>query len=82
MKKFQLAEKIIYGGVEIDTSGEQMSLRPEATKLDEVRNFPTPTTKKQVQSFMGLCNAFNKWSPKVSKMSQRMRELTSEKIHF
>ena len=82
LNKFKISEKVIYCRVEIDTSGEQMSLRPEATKLEEICSFPSPTTKKQVQSFLGMCNAYNKWTSTVSKMSQRMRELTSEKIHF
>ena len=58
--KVTLIDKSVDDMLICSETKEQLSLRPEETKLEEVKNFPTPTTKKQVQSFMGLCNAFNK----------------------
>ena len=36
-------------------------IAPDPTKLDAVQSFPTPTTVKEVRSFLGLCNYYRRF---------------------
>ena len=64
-KKFQLDTSIIFGGIELDTSGEEIVFTPQDTKLQEVQNFKAPRTKKELQSFLGVMATFHRWNPHI-----------------
>ena len=40
---------------------------------------PSPTNKKQVQSFIGMTNYLSKFSPRLSEIAEPMRDLSKEK---
>ena len=81
-KKFQLDTKIIFGGVELDTSGEEIIYTPQDEKLQEVQDFKAPRTKKELQSFLGVVATFHRWNPNICKYSEKLRKLNSKGIHF
>ena len=41
-------------------------------KIVEVRNFKSPTTKKELQGFLGVAATFHRWNPSISKYSKKM----------
>jgi len=51
-------QEIKFLGHIISSSG--MSMDPE--KLKAIRNFPTPRTRKDLQSFIGFCNFYRKFA--------------------
>ena len=64
-----------YLGYELTTEG----LRPGKDKIAVVRNFPPPTTVKQIQSFLGLCQYFRRHIKNFSIIGQHLTQLTSKK---
>jgi hypothetical protein len=59
-KKFQLAmSRCTYLGYVVG-SGE---VQPEQSKLEAVKDYPTPTSKKQVRTFLGLTGYYHKFIP-------------------
>ena len=69
------AEKLDYLGYELTTQG----LRPGADKIAVVRDFKPPTTVKEIQSFIGLCQYFRRSLKNFSLVSQHLTNLTSKK---
>lgn len=55
-------EEISYLGHVIDKNG----VRPQADKVEKIKNFPVPTTVKQLQSFLGLSNYYRTFIDKYS----------------
>ena len=51
-------------------------VRPEEPKLQVVRDFPTPTTKKRVRAFLGLTGYYRKLIPGYSKVVAPLTDLT------
>ena len=43
---------------------------------------PVPTSKKQVQSFMGMIKYFSKFSARLSEIAEPIREMAKEKLPF
>jgi hypothetical protein len=58
-------------------SGQGISADP--AKLRAVQSFPTPTTVKEVQSFLGLCSYY-RWFVKnfVAGLARVLTELTKK----
>ena len=51
-------------------------VKPELSKLDAVRMFPQPTTKKQVRGFLGLTGYYQKFIPGFASMAAPLTDLT------
>ena len=43
---------------------------------------PAPTSKKQVQSFIGMINYLSKFSARLSEIAEPIRELAKDKVPF
>ena len=43
---------------------------------------PAPTSKKQVQSFIGMINCLSKVSARLSEIADSIRELAKDKVPF
>ena len=56
-------------------SGE---VRPELSKLQAVKDFPTPVTKKQVRAFLGLTGYYRKFIPDYANTAVALTELTKK----
>ncbi|GBL65388.1 Retrovirus-related Pol polyprotein from transposon 17.6, partial [Araneus ventricosus] len=54
---------------------ENGTVRPSVAKTIAVRQFPVPTTVKQVQSFLGLTSYFRKFIPAYSKIAKPLSDL-------
>ncbi|GFU55489.1 retrovirus-related Pol polyprotein from transposon 17.6 [Trichonephila clavipes] len=78
-KKCQFLKKKIEFLGHIVESG---TIKPSPTKTLAVRNFPEPTTIKQVQSFLGLTGYFRKYIKDYSKIAKPLRDLTRKENLF
>ena len=43
---------------------------------------PSPSSKKEVQSFISMINYLSKFSPRLTELAESIRELTKEKVPF
>ena len=55
---------------------------PNPNKSKAIREFGTPQNKKELRSFLGLCNFFRRFVDKFSLIASPLYELTSEKMKF
>ena len=53
-------------------------VRPEEVKLQAVREFPTPITKKRVRAFVGLTGYYRKFIPKYAETAAPLTDLTKK----
>ena len=49
---------------------------PEALKVEVIRQFPTPHTKKQVRSFLGIAGYYRKFIPQYASLAVPLTDLT------
>src|SRR6185369_8442553 len=54
-------------------------LQMEKKKVVDVKNWPIPTKKKQVQCFLGFCNFYQRFIKNYTKIAGPLHELTGEK---
>ena len=50
-------------------------VKPESVKLDAVRTFPQPTSKKQVRAFLGLTGCYRKFIPELATTAAPLTDL-------
>ena len=51
-------------------------MKPEHRKLQSVEAFPTPQTKKQVRTFLGLTGYYRKFIPDIADIASPLMDLT------
>ncbi|KAL4153472.1 hypothetical protein QTP88_001305 [Uroleucon formosanum] len=84
--KYKLKLKISkckFGYTEIKLLGNIINgqgIKPIEEGLLAIRNFPSPTTIKQLRSFLGLANYFRRFIPNFSKLAHPLTELTKGKF--
>ena len=78
-------EKLQYKKDEVDffsetyiTSGH----KPDQSKVSAITKMLVPTSKKQVQSFIGMINYLSKFSAGLSEIAEPIRELSKDKVPF
>ena len=56
--------------------------KPTQTKVSVINTMLEPSTKKEVQSFIGMINYLSKFSARLSKLSEPIWELSKERVPF
>ena len=56
--------------------------KPAQNKITAIVKMPSPTSKKEVQSFIGMINYLTKFSPRLTELAEPIRELVKEKVPF
>lgn len=51
-------------------------LKPQEKKVEAVRNFPVPTTKSPVRTFLGLARYYQRFVPNFSSVAATLAVLT------
>ena len=77
--------KLQYKKTEVDFFGETYTIdgcKPAQTKVSEINTMPEPSSKKKVQSFIGMINYLSKFSVRLCQLSEPIRELSKERIPF
>ena len=52
------------------------------TKVSAINTMPELSSKKEVQSFIGMINYLSKFSARLSELSEPFRELSKERVPF
>ena len=71
-------DTIKYLGFIVDKDG----FRPDPAKVEALRNLPTPSTVKEVRSFLGMTGYFRRFCPWYSKTALPLTNLTRKNIKF
>ena len=51
-------------------------VQPETAKIQAVRDFPVPVTKKQVRTFLGLSGYYRRFIPQYASIASTLTDLT------
>ena len=57
-------------------------IRPTPANVEKVMGFPQPTTRKKLQSFLGIANFNRRFIKEYSKIVQPLTSMTSAKVKF
>ena len=78
-------DKLAYKKTEVEFFGETYTTdgcKPAQSKVSAIVEMPPPTSKKQVQSFIGMVNYLSKFSARLSELAEPIRELCKDKVTF
>ena len=56
--------------------------KPAQNKVTAILQMPSPRSKKEVQSFIGMINYLSKFSPRLTEIAEPIKELVKEKVPF
>ena len=78
-------DKLAYKKTKVEFFGEMYTTdgcKPAQSKVTAIVEMPLPTSKKQVQSFIGMVNYLSKFSARLSELADPIRELCKDKVPF
>ena len=78
-------DKLAYKKTEVEFFGETYTIdgrKPAQSKVTAIVEMPPPTSKKQVQSFIGMINYLSKFSARLSELAEPIRVLCKDKVPF
>ena len=70
-----IASEVQFLGFNLSRQG----ISPSNEKIEAIQQFPTPKNKKQLQSFLGLCNYYRKFQRNYSELTARFSPQLSSK---
>ena len=56
--------------------------KPAQSKIIAIVKMPPPSSKNEVQSFIGMINYLSKFSPRLTELAEPIREIVKEKVPF
>ena len=77
--------KCIFASNKVDFLGFELShsvIRPQSRLTDAIRQYPQPSTKKELKGFLGLAGFYRAFIPKFADIAHPLNNLTSEKVPF
>ena len=78
-KKMMLGrQKVKFAGYMVVIEGVEL----DPNKIEAVNKFPTPATRQDLKSFMGLINQFRQFNQAVTKSSYTLKPLLSTKGQY
>ena len=78
-------KKIQYKKTEVEFFGETYTTdgrKADPKKIEAIVKMPNPTSKKEVQTFLGMVQHLSKFSPRLSELSEPLRELVHIHVPF
>ena len=78
-------DKLAYKKTEVDFFGENYTMdgyKPAQSKVSAISEMPPLTSKKQVQSFIGMVNYLSKFLARLSELAELIRELCKDNVPF
>ena len=82
IKKFKIARRIKFGGFIVANIDGKVHVEADPGKLERIRDFPTPQSKDDIASFIGLVKTLNNWSGAISPKMEHIRQLHAKGTHF
>lgn len=77
--KLKLRQKeVVFMGHVIGEGG----LKVDESKIEAIKNMPTPTDKKGVQRLLGMVNYVQKFAPRLSSVTEPLRQLIRKDTEF
>ena len=76
-------EKLQYKCTEVNFYGKTYATdghKPAQSKITAIVKMPSPSSKKEVQSFISMINYLSKFSPRLTELAEPIRKLTKEKV--
>ena len=77
--------KLKYKQNEVEFFGETYATngcKPSRHKMSAITSIPSLTSKKQVQSFIGMINYLAKFSQRLSELAEPVSKLAKDKVPF
>ena len=71
-------QEVSYFGHKLTADG----LKPDPAKIDAVKNMPTPKSKQELETILGMINYLAKFAPNLSDLTAPLHDLTKEKSVF
>ena len=82
-KKSQLfVKELVYLGTLFTVKMQGLIITPLLTRVDAIKNIPTPTTPKGCKSFCGIVNYLAIFCPELQKLLRPIYELTKKTVKF
>ena len=78
-------EKCFFAKSQIQFLGHVVSkdgIKPDPQKLELLKNWPIPKTKKDVRSFIGFASYYRKFIEKFSEIAQPLHKIMNEKAEY
>ena len=78
-------DKLQYKQNEVEFFGEIYTTsghKPSKDNVAAITSMPSPTNKKQVQSFIGMINYLAKFYPRLSELAEPIRDLVRDEVLF
>ena len=78
-------EKCQFGKKEVKFYGNIISsdgVKPDPAKVDVILNMPSPKSKLELASFLGMCNYLSMYIPQLSDVTTALRLLNKKKVDF
>ena len=78
-------EKIQYKKNEVEFFGETYTTdgrKADPKKVEVIAKMPNPTSKKEVQTVLGMVQYLSKFSPRLSELSEPLRDLVHIHVPF
>ena len=70
--------RVKYFGHILTTDG----IEPDPDKVSAIRDMPPPTSKAELETFLGMVTYLSKFSPNLSEATSPMRQLLAKNIQF
>ncbi|XP_015762141.1 PREDICTED: uncharacterized protein LOC107341253 [Acropora digitifera] len=71
-------QRIVYLGHVVTTEG----IFPDPSKVEVVKNFPTPASLKELKSFLGLANYYQRFIKGFSEIASPLNAITKKGVKF
>ena len=55
-------------------------MKPKLSKVEAVKNYPVPTNKSDIRSFLGLVGYYRKFIPNFASISVPLSDLTKKLV--
>ena len=70
-----IANEVQFLGFNLSETG----ITPAQEKMEAIQRFPVPKNKKQLQSFLGICNYYRKFQHNYSELTAKFSQQLSSK---
>ena len=78
-------DKCVFGQKQVQFYGNTIStegIKSDPTKVDVIIQIPSPCTKTELASFLGMCNYLSPYIPRLSDITVTLRELNKKNVEY